>query len=340
MILWTSFRYLNHRLKRTTSLRKCVQCAQYVLFSTALSPTKSVSINDTEEKTIATPKKRRNKPVMTLPRTLEETVLQANPNVQFVFGIDEAGRGPLAGPVVVGGIRMSSPETAMIVEGITDSKKITNESKRQLLYEQLTKPNTNHAINETTIDPVNMWAIAVIDAATIDEINILQATMLGMRMVASVMTGRAIKYPTVYIHQFQSGPTLAGCYVLVPNGIPLQEQLPIDTERVQYQAVEFDEACYALIDGDRIPPDMPCRTEAIVKGDTQEYCIAAASILAKVTRDHIMKQYHEQYPRFNFLQHKGYPTKAHIEELRKHGPSPIHRLSFGRLSIATKAKRK
>ena len=85
---------------------------------------------------------------------------------------------------------------------------------------------------------------------------------------------------------------------------------------------------------------MPCRTEAIVKGDTQEYCIAAASILAKVTRDRIMTHYHAQYPRFNFLQHKGYPTKAHIEELQKHGPSPIHRLSCGRLNRATKTKRK
>ena len=85
-----------------------------------------------------------------------------------------------------------------------------------------------------------------------------------------------------------------------------------------------------MIDGDRIPSDMSCRTETSLKGDTQEYCIAAASILAKVTRDRIMKQYREQYPRLNALQHKVYPTKALAEELRKHGPSPIHRWSFGR----------
>ena len=139
---------------------------------------------DTEERITSKLKKRRSKPIITLPRTLEVSVLQANPNVKFVCGIDEAGRGP------------------------------------------------------TASDPMNMWAIAVIDAATIDEINVIQATLLGLRMVASVMTGRAIKYPTVYINEFESEQTLPGCFVLVPNGVPLQEQLPMDTERGQYQFVD------------------------------------------------------------------------------------------------------
>jgi ribonuclease HII len=330
----TASRYLNYGLACNNHRRAAMQLVQ---FSTA---PKTRILSNT--KTIATTvKKKRSKPIVTLPRTLEESVLQANSNVRFVFGIDEAGRGPLAGPVVVGGIQISSPETAVAVEGIVDSKKITSESQREFLYDRLIQSRESHTTDDmTTRGPMNTWAIAVVDAATIDEINILQATMLGMRMVASVMTGRAIKYPTVYINQFQRAPTLPGCFVLVPNEMPLHEQLPTDTERVKYQVVEFDESYYALIDGNKIPPDMPCRSEAIVKGDSQEYCIAAASILAKVTRDRIMKQYHEQYPRFNFLQHKGYPTKAHIEELRKHGPSPIHRLSFGPLNSATKAPRK
>lgn len=286
-------------------------------------------------------RKRHSKPITTLPRTLEESVRQANPNVRFVCGIDEAGRGPLAGPVVVAGIRMNSPDNAMIpvVEGIADSKKITSESQRQWLYEQLIQTPTT-MIDDSNHDAMNMWAIAVLDAATIDKINILQATMLGMRTVASVLTGQAIKYPTIHINQFQNGAILSGCFVLVPNGLPLQQPLPMDTTSATYRVVKCDESYFALIDGDRIPPDMPCRTEAIVKGDSQEYCIAAASILAKVTRDTIMKQYHEQYPKFNFLQHKGYPTKAHFEALQIHGPSPIHRLSFGSLNGATKMKRK
>ena len=134
---------------------------------------------------------------------------------------------------------MCSPEAALVMEGVADGKKITSETQRRLLYEQLIKPIAHTTADvPTASDPMNMWAIAVIDGATIDERNALQATLLDMRMVASVMTGRAIKYPTVYINEFESEQTLPGCFVLVPNGVPLQEQLPMDTERGQYQFVD------------------------------------------------------------------------------------------------------
>jgi ribonuclease HII len=88
---------------------------------------------------------------------------------------------------------------------------------------------------------------------------------------------------------------------------------------------------YALVDGNRIPSNLSCEAEAIVKGDSKEFCIAAASILAKVTRDRLMNEYHELYPHYNFVQHKGYPTKAHRQALAQHGPCPIHRRSFAPL---------
>ena len=88
---------------------------------------------------------------------------------------------------------------------------------------------------------------------------------------------------------------------------------------------------HALIDGNRIPDNMPCTSEAIVKGDAREYCIAAASILAKVTRDRLMNAYDEKYPMYYFKQHKGYPTASHRRAVMEHGASPIHRLTFAPL---------
>ena len=161
-------------------------------------------------------------------------------------GVDKAGRGPLAGPVVVGEVRMrsSSSDAAVVVEGIADSTKITSESHRQRLYEQRIQPNITTTVRGTTGSDAmtNLWVVAMIDATTIDEINVLQATMLGMRTVAAVLTGRAIQYPTVPIQEFPNGVTLPGCYVLVPNGVVLSEPLPMDAECGQYQVVEQGES--------------------------------------------------------------------------------------------------
>jgi ribonuclease HII len=273
----------------------------------------------------------RSMPKSTLPRSLEEAILRSNPNVQYVLGIDEAGRGPLAGPVVVAAVRMMSPTaTPAIVEGVTDCKKIVSEVQREKLFQQLIQSFT---YNSETIDEEKyiMWAVAVVDAATIDKINILEATMLGMRIVSSVIIGKSIKYPVVNYNDINPGIPQNGCYVFVANGVAVQMHKSTVNDCIIHHPVQWDESYYAFVDGNKIPSDMPCQTEAITKGDTREYSIAAASILAKVTRDRIMHQYHEQYPQYNFSQHKGYPTVAHIAAIRTFGPSPIHRLSFSPL---------
>ncbi|MFC1859395.1 ribonuclease HII [Thermodesulfobacteriota bacterium] len=176
-----------------------------------------------------------------------------------IAGIDEAGRGPLAGPVVSAAVLLpgSLPDMA-----ITDSKKLTPR-KRNDLYEKIYE----HAI---TI------GIGIVDPGEIDRINILNAALLSMA---------------------------------------------ISVENLQPQP-----DCL-LIDGIfKISTDLP--QEAIPKGDARSVSIAAASIIAKVTRDRLMEKYHQIYPQFGFAQHKGYPTKAHKEAIRKYGCCPIHRRSF------------
>ena len=175
-----------------------------------------------------------------------------------ICGVDEAGRGPLAGNVVAGAVIM--PE-GLIIEGLDDSKKLS-EKKREKLYDIIT---------EKTI-----WAVAWASPAEIDEYNILGATMLAMK--------RAI------------------------------EALP-------------QKADFALIDGNRAKDfGLPVRT--IVKGDSLSSSIAAASILAKVTRDRLMEQLDAQYPQYGFAVHKGYGTKRHYAALREYGPCEIHRRTF------------
>lgn len=180
--------------------------------------------------------------------------------ITTICGIDEAGRGPLAGPVVVAAVIM--PKDSFI-EGVNDSKKVS-EKKRELLYEQITK----EAI---------AYGVGIIDQKEIDKINILNATKKGLT--------EAIKQLKVK-----------------PNIILVDALNGIDTCSIPYTS--------------------------IIKGDAKCYSIAAASIIAKVTRDRIMRQWDEIYPEYGFEKHKGYGTKAHIEAIKQYGLTPLHRLSF------------
>jgi ribonuclease HII len=342
---------ITKRRRRNASSQEMTTSPQCTTSSNPETTDSTSSSSAIETKTFPMTKR-----IVTLPRTLEESIRSKNPHVQFVLGIDEAGRGPLAGPVVVAAVQMmaSNPTTTtnMMVEGVVDSKKITSEVHREVLYEQLMLS----LLNNNRIPPDSdtgrtapiMWAIAVIDAATIDAINILQATLLGMRLVAAAIVGQSIEYPIMdgTVANVGTSP-LAGCYVIVSKAGNVQEQ-PSDSDfGKEHHTASQDESktmvssnlspstYYALIDGNRLPKDMPCPADAIVKGDSREYCIAAASILAKVTRDRIMHRYNEQYPQYNFSQHKGYPTVQHVTALKNHGPSPIHRLSFAPLKNST-----
>lgn len=187
---------------------------------------------------------------------------------EVICGVDEAGRGPLAGAVFAAAVIL---DPSRPIDGLRDSKKLT-EARRESLAEQI------------KVDAL-AWSIAYCSEAEIDEINILQASLLAMR--------RAIEGLTVK-------PTLA------------------------------------LIDGNRCPV-MPLRSEAIVKGDDKIPAISAASILAKTARDASMLALHQQYPDYAFDQHKGYPTALHLDRLRLHGVTPVHRKSFGPVRVLLEA---
>ena len=180
--------------------------------------------------------------------------------LNHIAGIDEAGRGPLAGPVVVG-IAIMKPDS--FIEGVNDSKKIS-ERKREQLYEQI----TSEAID---------WAVGIVDQKEIDEINILNATKKALHMAIS--------------------------------------NLKVKPDRILVDALEH-------IDTYGIP------YTSIIKGDAKIYSISAASIIAKVTRDRIMKEYDEIYPEYGFSGHKGYGTAKHIQALKTYGPCSLHRKTF------------
>ena len=177
-----------------------------------------------------------------------------------ICGIDEAGRGPLAGPVVVAGVIM--PENSMI-EGVNDSKKVS-EKKRELLYDKI-------------IEEAISYSVAIIGQDVIDEVNILNATKNGL---TNVVEGLDVKPDLIIVDALEH----------------------IDTKGVPY--------------------------ESIIKGDAKCYSIAAASILAKVTRDRIMREWDLIYPQYGFVNHKGYGTAKHIAAIREYGLCPIHRRSF------------
>ncbi len=179
---------------------------------------------------------------------------------KIVCGVDEAGRGPLAGPVCAACVVLP---TGTVIEGVNDSKKLT-EKKREALYD---------VIKEQALD----YGIAFASEKEIDEINILQATFLAMRRAVESLT------------------------VLTPD--------------------------IALIDGNKTP-GLSIAERSVIKGDAKSANIAAASILAKVTRDRYMLEMAEKYPEYQFQKHKGYGTKLHYEMIEKYGVSPIHRKTF------------
>ena len=178
----------------------------------------------------------------------------------YICGIDEAGRGPLAGPVVVAAVIM--PKDSMI-EGVNDSKKVS-EKKREKLYELI-------------IEEAISYSVGIVDQNEIDRINILNATKAGLTEAV-----RTLK--------------------VKPELILVDALTNIDTCGVPYQS--------------------------IIKGDAKSYSIAAASIIAKVTRDRIMREWDKVYPEYGFATHKGYGTAKHIEAIRQYGLCPLHRRSF------------
>jgi ribonuclease HII len=189
---------------------------------------------------------------------------QAISMYEFVCGVDEAGRGPLVGAVVAAAVVLDPSRPIL---GLKDSKKLSALA-RERLYEEIINNARAYSISEST-------------AIEIDEINILQATMLAMK--------RAIEGLSVQLGR-------------LPD--------------------------MALIDGNRCP-QLSIPAEAIVKGDSKEPAISAASILAKVTRDRQMMALHEEYPHYGFNQHMGYPTAMHLEVLKERGICSAHRKTFG-----------
>lgn len=180
--------------------------------------------------------------------------------IEIIAGIDEAGRGPLAGPVVAAAVILPDKFRHKV---LTDSKKLTPEVRAELYC-------------EITANPKIVWAVSVVESEEIDRINILRATHQGMR--------RAVA------------------------------SLPVQPHHV-------------LIDGLPVNP-FPITQTALVGGDAKSFSIAAASIIAKVTRDRIMVEMDQRYPGYNFSQHKGYGTPEHLDRLMANGPCPIHRRSF------------
>ncbi len=188
----------------------------------------------------------------------------------LIAGVDEAGRGPLAGPVAVAAVIL---DPARPIAGLDDSKKLS-EAARDILFPLI-------------VERALAWRIEFVEAEEIDRLNILQATLTGMRRALEGLQPRA------------------------------------DAAR---------------IDGNKLPRDLPCPAEALIGGDAIEPAIMAASILAKVARDRRMRELHALFPEYGFDRHKGYPSPAHLDALKRHGPCAEHRRSYApvRASIAAR----
>lgn len=184
---------------------------------------------------------------------------RAEQGIELLCGVDEAGRGPLAGPVCCAAVILP-PE--LVLPEVNDSKKLT-EKKRELLFD---------VIREKAL----AWSVVMMDNCDIDRLNILQATMEGMKKAVSHLS-------------------------------PAPQ--------------------YVLVDGNKLP-DLSFSGRAVVGGDAKSQSVAAASILAKVSRDRLMIQYDSTYPQYGFAKHKGYPTKQHYQAIEEHGVTEIHRKTF------------
>ena len=195
-----------------------------------------------------------------MPCSFEHESALRKQGIFFVAGIDEAGRGPLAGPVVAAAVIFLEHKAP---RGLDDSKKLTA-ATREALYERLV--GCSHV----------RWSVSIQEPETIDRLNILRATHHAMREAHAALS---------------------------------------------------ETSTHALIDGLPVP-DFPVAHTALVGGDGRSKSIAAASIIAKVTRDRLMQRAHELYPQYGFGQHKGYGTREHLAALRQHGPCPLHRRSF------------
>ena len=202
----------------------------------------------------------KEKEIESLNNLKKEELSLYNENVKYICGIDEAGRGPLAGPVVVGAVILPVDS---LIEGVNDSKKVS-EKKREKVFEEI-------------ISQAISYSVGIVDQNEIDRINILNATKAGLTEAV-----RTLK--------------------VKPELILVDALTNIDTCGVPYQS--------------------------IIKGDAKSYSIAAASIIAKVTRDRIMREWDKVYPQYGFERHKGYGTAAHISAIKENGLCPLHRLSF------------
>lgn len=209
---------------------------------------------------------------------------------KLICGIDEAGRGPLIGPVVVGAVVMK-PDSK--IEWVNDSKKVT-EKRREILYDKI-------------IDESLAWGVGIVSEKVIDEINILNATKEGLTLALEqvidqlndieknkeIATSKNIDY---------NKEKLADKNIVKPDIVIVDALKGIDTYGITYQS--------------------------IIKGDATCYSISCASIIAKVTRDRIIRQWDEIYPEYGFARNKGYGTAEHIAALKKYGACPIHRKTF------------
>lgn len=179
---------------------------------------------------------------------------------KFICGVDEAGRGPLAGPVCAAAVILPD---GLEIEGLNDSKKLT-EAKREKLFDIIIEKAVSYSVAFGTVEEIEQY-------------NILNATFIAMN--------KAI------------------------DGLDVKPD-------------------YALIDGNRVPKGIKIDCETVIKGDAKSASVAAASVLAKVTRDRLLLRYSEKYPEYGFEKHKGYGTAAHYEAVRKYGLCPVHRPSF------------
>ena len=207
----------------------------------------------------------------TIPTLVEEEKMWRNG--QYIIGVDEAGRGPLAGSVMAAAVAIMINDKCeeLLNLGVNDSKKLSPKKR-----EEIFKILTSH--------PLALWSVGEASEKEIDEINILQASLLAMR--------RAV------------------------------EKLMNKNDRLERENFSV------YIDGREVIPNLTANQKSIINGDAKVFSIAAASIIAKVTRDRLMLKYAEKYPQYGFEKHKGYGTKQHYEMIQKHGICRIHRRTF------------